>query len=185
MQEIGRSGIFLSAVSNRLAASSTRARFLGMTVGTAISELIEQPGKGMKFDLLEMNSEEATWYLGLIKRKDTMGSLDSLRYPDKLTPQKPTTKRAEKPKAPAQKQGNQPRSKIVAIEEINESENEEDEEDEDLIPYEKPDDDLSDDDEDPTLVQRNKPTPPVSVMSNSLPVNLDSTNTSPDTFAIS
>lgn len=161
MQEIGRSGVFLSSVSNRLAASSTRARFLGMTVGTAISELIEQPGKGMKFDLPDMKSEEAAWYLSLIKRKDTLGSLDSLRSPNNSNLQKPAAKRAEKPKVPTQKQGNQPRSKIVAIEEIDEAENEEDEEDEDLIPYEKPDDDLSDDDEDPTLVQRNKPTPPV------------------------
>lgn len=161
MQEIGRSGIFLSAISNRLAASSTRSRFLGMTVGTAISELIEQPGKGMKFDIPDMKSDEAAWYLGLIKIKDTRGSLDSLRSQDTSTPQKPVAKRAENPKAPAQNQGNQPRSKIVAIEEINESENEDDEEDEDLIPYEKPDDDFSDDDEDPTLVQRNKPTPPV------------------------
>lgn len=161
MQEIGRSSIFLNAVSNRLAASSTRARFLGMTVGTAISELIEQPGKGMKFDLPEMKSEEATWYLDLMKRKDTLGSLDSLRSQDKSTSQNLAAKKAERPTAPAQKQGNQSRSKVVAIEEINESENEDDEEDEDLIPYEKPDDDLSDDDEDPTLVQRNKPTPPV------------------------
>ena len=59
MKEIGRSSIFLGSISNRLAASSTRARFLGLIVGTAISELVEQPGKAMKFDLQEMESEEA------------------------------------------------------------------------------------------------------------------------------
>lgn len=160
MQEIGRSSIFLSAISNRLAATSIRARFLGMTVGTAISELIEQPGKGMKFDLEEMESDEATWYLKLIRTKDSLGSLNALRSPGDSIPgtQKPA---AKTPKTQAQVQSNQPRSKIVAIEEIEDSENEEDGEDEDLIPYEKPDDDLSDDDDDPTLVQRNKPTPPV------------------------
>ena len=157
MQEIGRSGIFLNAISNRLAATSIRARFLGMIVGTAISELIEQPGKGMKFDLEEMESEEAAWYLNLIRTKDFLGSLGSLRSSGDLT-QKPA---AKSPKTQAQVQSNNPRTKIVAIEEINESENEDEDEDVDLMPYEKPDDDLSDDDDDPTLVQRNKPTPPV------------------------
>lgn len=157
VKEIGRSGIFLTGVSNRLAASSIRARFLGMIVGTAISQLIEEPGKGMKFDLEEMESEEALWYLNLINTKDTLGSLESIRTPAPKT-QKPAKSLSSD--STSQPQPKPQSSKIVAIEEI-ESENEEEDEDDDLIPYEKPDDDLSDDDDDPTLVQRNKPTVPV------------------------
>lgn len=163
MKEIGRSGIFLSGVSNRLAASSTRARFLGMIVGTAISQLIEEAGKGMKFDLEEIESEEALWYMDLINTKDSLGSLDSIRTPTPKA-QKPPRNLSSDPTS--QSQSKPQSSKIVAIEEI-ESENEEEEEEEeqeeedDLVPYEKPDDDPSDDDNDPTLVQRNKPTAPV------------------------
>ena len=159
MKEIGRSSIFLGSISNRLAASSTRARFLGLIVGTAISELVEQPGKAMKFDLEEMESEEAAWYMNLIKTKDTLGSLDSIRL-QKDSIQKSAKSSSSKPTAPKQPRANQNPVKTVSIEEIEESENE-DEEDEDLVPYEKPDDDPSDDDDDPTLVQRNKPTAPV------------------------
>ena len=155
VKEIGRSGIFLGGVSNRLAASSIRARFLGMIVGTAISQLIEEPGKGMKFDLEEMESEEALWYLKLINTKDTLGSLDSIRTP---APKKHKPAKNLLPDPTSQPRKPQS-SKIVAIEEI-EPEDEE-EEDDDLIPYEKPDEDPSDDDDDPTLVQRNKPTAPV------------------------
>lgn len=113
----------------------------------------------MKFDLEEMESEEAAWYMNLIKTKDTLGSLDSIRL-QKDSIQKSAKSSSSKPTAPKQPRANQNPVKIVSIEEIEESENE-DEEDEDLVPYEKPDDDPSDDDDDPTLVQRNKPTAPV------------------------
>lgn len=128
-----------------------------------MSELVEEPGKGMKFDLEEMKSEEAQWYLGLTKVQDQVGTFDSMRVLQKTQPQ------MQQPSAglrshPSQKPSNRPNgsqtSKIVAIEEIDDS-GEETEEDDDLIPYEKPDDDAEDEDEDPTLVQRNKPTAPV------------------------
>ncbi|KAJ5679235.1 hypothetical protein N7462_007479 [Penicillium macrosclerotiorum] len=163
VQDIGRSGTFLNAVSNRLAASSNRARLLGMIVGTGISDLVEEPGKSMKFDLEEMQSDEARWYLTLTKLVDEVGPFESIK---ELQNTQETSSRQfheshsnlrEKPTAAF----NPPQtSKIVAIEEISDS-GEETEEDEDLIPYEKPDDDAEDEDEDPTLVQRNKPTPPV------------------------
>ncbi|PWY71740.1 hypothetical protein BO70DRAFT_431925 [Aspergillus heteromorphus CBS 117.55] len=159
MMFIGRSGIFLNTVSNHLAASSGKARLLGMLIGTAISQLIEQQGKGMKFDLEEMESDESLWYLDLIHAHDTVGtaeSIQSLKEPATKLPEtkKPSPSGASEKKKPART------AKIVAIEEIEDSDNEE-EEDEDLIPYEKPDEDPSDSDDDPTLVQRNKPTPPV------------------------
>jgi telomere length regulation protein len=48
----------------------------------------------------------------------------------------------------------------MAIEEISDKS---EAEDEDLMMYEKPDTDASDSEEDPTLIQRSKPSPPVSV----------------------
>lgn len=163
VQGIGRTSVFLNAVSNRLAASSNRARFLGMIVGTGISQLIEEPGKAMKFDLDEMQSEEALWYLSLTRVHDKVGAVESIRSLQKApaTTQQPT-------KGTQPSQGQKPRarsdrpqaSKIVAIEEIDDSE-EETEEDDDLLPYEKPDEDAEDEDEDPTLIQRNKPSAPV------------------------
>ncbi|RAH72625.1 telomere length regulation TEL2 family protein [Aspergillus aculeatinus CBS 121060] len=162
VMRVGRSGIFLNTVSNRLAASSGRARFLGMLIGTAISQLIEPAGKGMKFDLEEMEGDEAKWYLSLLNLQDNAGSPNSIKI---LKGSTPSTQRTPSQKVPAtkgvdtSKKGNTRTAKIVAIEEIEDSE--EESEDDDLVPYEKPDEDFSDDDEDPTLVQRNKPTAPV------------------------
>jgi telomere length regulation protein len=159
VRDIGRSGVFLNAVSNRLAAASTKARFLGMIVGTAISQLIEQPGKAMRFDLEEMDSDEAQWYLSLVKTKDDFGSLDAVK------PQKDETRKTQKVDAPSATSvaRTQPptsqQSKIVSIEEVDDSGDEEDHAEE--IPYENPDIDASDSDDDPTLVKRKKPTPPV------------------------
>ncbi|CAL5868119.1 uncharacterized protein PFLUO_LOCUS2343 [Penicillium psychrofluorescens] len=158
LKEIGRTGIFLNSVSNRLAASSNRARFLGMIVGTGMSRLIEEPGKAMEFDLEEMRGEEAHRYLNLITVHDQVGSLESIKSIRDLR-QLPQPKATRSKRAP-QAKGRPQTGKIVAIEEIDDSDEETDE-DEDLVPYEKPDADASDSDEDPTLVQRNKPTAPV------------------------
>lgn len=156
VKDIGRSGIFLNAISNRLAAASTKSRFMGMIVGTAISQLIEQPGKGLRFDLEEMESDEAQWYLDLIKTKDELGPVGFIKS-QKMAPnaqksgEVPSVKAAEN-RQPRQSQ----QSKIVAIEEIDDDDDEAEE-----IPYEDPDDDGSDSDDDPTLANRQKPTPPV------------------------
>ncbi|RAL13795.1 telomere length regulation TEL2 family protein [Aspergillus homomorphus CBS 101889] len=162
VMRVGRSGIFLSTVSNRLAASSGRARFLGMLIGTAISQLIEPAGKGMKFDLEEMESSEAMWYLSLLNTQDNVGTLESIKLLQRSTPPTHQThahKVSSARGAGSSKKVNTRTAKILAIEEIEDSE--EESEDEDLVPYEKPDEDFSDDDDDPTVVQRNKPTAPV------------------------
>ncbi|PYH49199.1 telomere length regulation TEL2 family protein [Aspergillus saccharolyticus JOP 1030-1] len=162
VMRVGRSGIFLNAVSNRLAASSGRARFLGMLIGTAISSLIEPAGKGMRFDLEEMESDEAKWYLSLLTLQDSVGYSDSIKVLKEATSgmqRTPSRKVSFVKGTGPSKKVNMRSTKIVAIEEVEDSE--EESEDEDLVPYEKPDEDFSDDDEDPTLVQRNKPTAPV------------------------
>lgn len=161
---IGRSSLYLNAVSNRLAASSTRARFLGMVVGMAISSLVEPPGKALKFELEGPEKEEAEWYLGLTGVDDRLGSIEDLqslnmesgKASEALETVRPKSTRLSHPRASAvQKE----RSKVVAIEEI--SDEDLSMEDEDFIPYAKPDSDASDSEEDPTLVQRSKPTAPV------------------------
>ena len=133
-----------------------------MIIGTAISKLIEPAGKGMRFDLEEMESEEAAWYLSLPDTVDSIGSVESLKSARHAS--KSQHQPIEKPPSQSMpKPGQNPdsgRTKIISIEEI-ESDGESEDEDDDLLPYEKPDEDPSDSDEDPTLVQRNKPTAPV------------------------
>lgn len=157
VRAVGRSGVFLNAVSNRLAAASTDARFLGMIVGTAISKLIEPPGKAMTFDLEEMESDEARWYLDLVNTNDDLGSLDLI----KTAPAPPKTQKLAKSPASSthpKRRANMPQSKIVSIEEVEDSE-EEDKDDTQKMPYEDSDSG-SDSEDDPTLF-RKKPTPPV------------------------
>ncbi|KAF3484035.1 uncharacterized protein GIQ15_03359 [Arthroderma uncinatum] len=153
-----QSSSYLSAISNRLGAASPRSRFLGMVVGTSLSKLTDKPENHMKFDLAEMESEEALWYLNLSKTQDRVGTIEELKkshtsrsiiQPKKSSPntrRKATQKGDQKPVA----------SKISPIE-VESDESEED----GLTPYQKPDADASDSDEDPTLIQRSKPNPPV------------------------
>ncbi|KAJ5267510.1 hypothetical protein N7478_010318 [Penicillium angulare] len=155
IKEVGHSGAFLSSISNRLASSSNRARIMGMIVGTGISELMEEPGNSLKFDLEEMKSAEAQWYLSLVRAKDEVGSFETLKH--LLNPADLNSAQARETQKPKSKSRPQKIVEVVSDDEEDESE------DEDLIPYEKPDEDVDDDDEDPTLVQRNKPTAPVYV----------------------
>jgi telomere length regulation protein len=134
-----------------------------MIVGTGISQLIEEPGKSMKFDLEEMQSEEALWYLSLTTVHDKVGPVESIQTLQKapLRTQQPVKGTPPSQNQKPSERSNRPQtSKIVAIEEIDDSEEGSDEDD-DLLPYEKPDEDMEDEDEDPTLIQRNKPSAPV------------------------
>lgn len=116
----------------------------------------------LKFDLEEMRSEEALWYLDLTKVQDEVGSPESIKALQEPLPANPEIVRPKPKKQPKAQFSRQHTSKIVAIEEVEDSdENEDEDEDDDLIPYEKPDDDAYDSEDDPTLIQRNKPTAPV------------------------
>jgi telomere length regulation protein len=157
-----RSGAHLSAISNRLAASSPRARFLGMVVGEALSSLVDKGDKIMDFKMDEMKSPEAMWYKGLVIVSDTIGALDPIKTqsPAKVAKKTPPQSAHRSEATPKPVQGG---SKILAIEEVEESGNEDDQESDNsgLIPYAKPDSDEEDSDDDPTLITRNKPTAPV------------------------
>lgn len=161
---MSRSSLYLNAISNRLAASSPRTRFLGMVFGTSISELIDPQDKRMKFGVEELESADGMWYRALTSVHDEVGSITDLK-PVFNTSSKPVTKvlksRSNERKSTVPTNSVKPTSKIISIEEIHDSS---DSEDEDLPLYEKPDSDPSDEDEDPTLVQRDRPTAPVQVL---------------------
>lgn len=160
LSNIARSSLYLSAISNRLAASSTRASLLGMIVGTAISELVDSKEKRMNFSTEEISSTEGQWYRNLTQLTDTVGTIGDLK-PSPSTSIEPSSSfsrngskngKFSKPSATTAST-----SKVISIEELDNSESE----DEDLVMYEKPDSDHSDSDEDPTLVQRDRPVAPV------------------------
>lgn len=132
-----------------------------MVVGTAVSELVDPKGRRLQFDAEETSSEECRWYRRLTTINDRIGSMKDLRLADASSVGS-STKRERYPIAIVKtKQSTGPEaasSKIVSIEEIS---NASESEDDDLPLYAKPDSDVSDDDEDPILVQRERPTAPV------------------------
>ena len=160
LTHLSRSSIYLNAVSNRLAASSQRARFLGMVFGTAVSELVDPKDRQMAFSTDEMNSADGQWYRSLTTVNDSLGRIEDLRPasapPTGSSVPRPLSVNSNAPARP--KKRNQPSSKVISIEEINDSS---ESEAEDLPMYEKPDSDPEDEDEDATLVQRDRPTAPV------------------------
>ena len=136
-----------------------------MFVGTAISELVDPKGKQLNFSTEEIDSTDGQWYRSLTHVQDDVGSIEDL----KPTIADPKSKTASTTKAKPQLQkldklssGERSASKIITIEEV---EDKSGSEEDDLVAYEKPDSDVSDEDEDATLVQRNKPTAPVFVKS--------------------
>ena len=160
LKHLSRSSIYLNAVSNRLAASSQRARFLGMVLGTAFSELVDPKDKRMAFSTDEMDSSDGQWYRSLTAVNDSLGLVEDLK-----SASAPLNESSVQPKRSTDgsslgrsKKSVQTSSKVISIEEIDDSS---ESEAEDLPMYEKPDSDPEDEDEDPTLVQRNRPTAPV------------------------
>ncbi|ETS87273.1 hypothetical protein PFICI_01101 [Pestalotiopsis fici W106-1] len=150
-----RSGSYLNAISRRIDASQHRAKFLGMIVGEALSGLVDGSDKKLDFHSDETHTEEATWYKSLINIADEIGPVSPLQT--QTSPEKPSTstkRAASKPKARSIPSA--PKTGFI-IEEIED----EDEDDEDLVPYAKPGSDAEDSDEDPTLINRDKPKAPV------------------------
>lgn len=156
-----RSSLWLNAISNRLAASQERARFLGLVVGEALSGLVGKGDKRLDFHMEETNQEEGMWYKGLVSVADQPGTLDALKPKDvkKRTASSGTVpeKRA-KPTGSDAIRSSRPPPQGFVIEEVDDDE---ESEDDDLVPYAKPDSDAEDSDEDATLVRRDKPKAPV------------------------
>lgn len=162
---MARSSVYLNAISNRLAASSARQSVLGMYVGTAISELVDPPDKRMKFSSEELTNAEGQRYINLTGIQDSIGLTEDLKR--KKTPGKQMVFRSAR--ASAIQQVQQPssskqlpnESRIISIEELESESNSE--ENDDLPTYARPDSDASDSDDDPTVINRDKPTAPVLV----------------------
>jgi telomere length regulation protein len=150
-RSLSKSGMFITGVSSRLAASAERPRFLGMIVGTAISELADAPDKRMKFKVDTMSSSDAEWYQNLTGVQDSIGKLEDLKLIGEVS------QTQSEPKKISNSQLKPNKSKIIAIQEISDEESSDD----DLPVYAKPDSDAEDEEEDPTLIQRNKPVAPV------------------------
>ncbi|KAM0564466.1 hypothetical protein ACHAPJ_000680 [Fusarium lateritium] len=156
-----RVGTYMTTISNRIGATQARTQFLGLVVGESLSALIDDKKKRLDFKMEETDTEEAQQLKNLTKVSDPVGAVDPiLSDPEaqpasqsrkSVTPHK-TTQRKSKPKKKSVATEVKPKA---IIEEVDSSE-----EDEDLAPYSK-DSDPEDSDDDATLVERNKPKPPV------------------------
>lgn len=148
-----RSGSHASAISQRLASSSTKTRYVGLVVGTAISGLVDKPEVRINFEVPEMSTPETQWYLSLTQIRDEVGSLYGL--------QRKENPRQRPGHAPSHIEiasvDSTPTKKYPNIREISPSADE----DADLIPYDKVVSDPEDEDDDPMIAHRNKPIVPV------------------------
>ncbi|RGP80396.1 DNA replication checkpoint tel2 [Fusarium longipes] len=155
-----RVGTYMTTISNRIGSTQSRAQFLGLVVGEALSALIDDNKKRLDFKMEETDTEEARQLKGLTKISDPVGPIDPILSNLLMETTPPKRKSAVSSKVvkkkPKQKKPLITEVKPKAIiEEIDSSE-----EDEDLVPYSK-DSDPEDSDDDATLVQRNKPKAPV------------------------
>jgi telomere length regulation protein len=154
---MAKSTYHVNGMSNRIGAASPSARFLGIAVGTALSKMVDKPELQLKIELEGNESEEARWYERLTKVDDRLGNVSDLQTkPTETSTSRPSSKRkpaVEGAKSPAVTKIQGPR----VIEVLSDSEDE----DADLVTYGKPDSDPEDSDDDPTAINRTKPTTPV------------------------
>jgi telomere length regulation protein len=155
---MAKSSYHVNGMSNRIGTASPRARFLGIAVGTAISKMADKVELQLKIELEGVEAEEARWYERLTKVDDKLGSISDLQT-------KPTTASSTSwlsPKArPAVIIAKSPAITEVQGPRVIEVLSDSDSEDADLVTYGKPDSDPEDSDDDPTAINRNKPTAPV------------------------
>lgn len=157
-----KSGVFMQMVSKRLAASQTRARLLGMIVGEALSQLVENSEKKLDFKMEETKSEEALWYKSLVQVTDAVGSVESLIPNQEQTQEKQDkVSRPSKQSRPAPRPPAKPASAITKTRPIIEVIDSDDDVEDDIIPLKKPDEIEEDSDEDPETVRRDRPKAPV------------------------
>jgi telomere length regulation protein len=159
---MAKSSYQTSGMSNRIGSTSSRARFLGIAVGTAISKMVDKPELQLKFDLEGEELAEAKWYQHLTKVDDKLGKVQDLKKEGTTSAAKTTNSKPTSMKTPRAQPSTSNKSSITEIkgprivEILDESDD-----DDDLVPYEKPDSDPEDDTDDPTEVNRNKPVAPV------------------------
>ncbi|RKL33668.1 hypothetical protein BFJ72_g9892 [Fusarium proliferatum] len=156
-----RLGTYMNTISNRIGSTQPRAQFLGLVVGESLSALIDDKKQRLDFKMEQTETEEAQQLKNLTKVSDPVGPIDPILFdhaietvPQKRKPSTPSEALQKKAKQKKKPVVSEPKPKAI-IEEIESSE-----EDDDLAPYSK-DSDPEDSNDDATLVQRNKPKPPV------------------------
>jgi telomere length regulation protein len=154
---MAKSTYHVNGMSNRIGAASTRARFLAIAVGVAISKMVDKPDLQLKFELEGAEIEEAKWYQRLTEVNDNVGSAADLKSQHSVVP---VRKVQSKPK-PSMKPSASPSITEIQGPRVVEVLSDSEDEDADLMVYEKPDSDPEDDTDDPTAINRNKPTTPV------------------------
>lgn len=154
---MAKSSYHVNGMSNRIGATSSRTRFLGIATGVAISKMVDKPELQLKFDLESAEADEVKWYERLTQVNDNVGTILALKDATKSkSPIKQLIPKSKKVIIPARLAITEVQSPRV-VEVLSDSEDEDD----DLIVYEKPDSDPEDEDEDPTVITRNKPIAPV------------------------
>jgi len=162
LKMMAKSSYHVNGMSNRIGAASTRARFLGIAVGIAISKMVDNTDLQLKFELEGAEDEEARWYQRLTEVDDKLGIVADLKSQDESIVPVKKTQPKPKPK-PAPKSSNAPGITEIQGPRIVEVMSDSEDEDADLVMYDKPDSDPEDDTDDPTAINRNKPTAPVYV----------------------
>ncbi|KAK6533120.1 telomere binding protein [Arthrobotrys megalospora] len=165
LKVVARSSSFMNGVSNHLGSTNTRVRFLGMIVGETISALVDKDERQLKFkDALDASEEEAAKWKALVKTDDIIPGFGI--FNDKAFESSPPKKTSKKPTSTKKKPvvvevTGPPGTKPVDITLSNRIQELDSSDDDDLIPYPKPDSDPEDSDDDATLVNRKKVSPPV------------------------
>ena len=167
LARLARSSAFLSGVSNRLAAPSHRARFLGMVVGESLSTLVEaDPKMRLSFGSEETQTAEARRWKSLPSVDDRVGSLQDLS----ATTAAAVVAKKRSAAAAAAAPGPAATSSGSAVRQTRPDSDAGSDAGSDAVsdaafpPYALPDSDPEDaPDDDATTVDRNKPAPPVYV----------------------
>lgn len=163
---MAKSSYHVSGMSNRIGSTSPRARLLGMMVGIAISKMVDKPELQLKFDLEATEEQEAKWYQRLTQVHDELGKTEDLKIGLPNARAGPSTSKPDAKRPKASKATTNP-AKVPAVTEVKGPRiievlsDSEGGDDDDLVPYAKPDSDPEDDTDDPTALNRNKPTAPV------------------------
>ena len=144
LKEISRSPIYNDGLSNRLSASIDRVRFLGMIVGEAVSRKVDSDGPQLSFKVPETEDTSAESWRSLISIDDKLAPLKDLEGGIIEIIEEDVKK--EEPK-------------MISADEF--LVDDEDNMDIDLRKYAVPDSDAEDEDEDPTLVSRDKSPAPL------------------------
>ena len=125
----------------------------------AVSGLVDPIDKRIDFGIDAVNPSEGRWYRDLVHVEDSVGSIRDLILSEAAELPVHTSTSTKRP--PKNAEPSRSNKIVEVVEVLEEAETESESSGDDLTVYAKPDSDQEDEDEDPTLIQRNKPTAPV------------------------